>query len=207
MSSQTKQFALVRQGAGILLVSGLVGLAFNTLNPAGLSLEQPATASDDTGRAPAGPEGLYRVETLSARLVPSGGPEIAAADDRTSARPSPRVGSTAIPARTTWEKVAPLVERGEVVLVDSRPRLTFEAGHIPGAVNLPEKEVEEAISEFLATYLPPDTRLVIYCGNEKCASSAKLAAILSNDYGYDHVQYVPGGYLEWRRTRNQTPKR
>ena len=192
----------------ILLASAAVGLAYNALNPAGLSWRDPAPAEPAEPERAQASAGLYRVETISAHLVGSTQSNKPTAPARPAARPTisaprraPGASPIAAASQTTWEKVRPLVERGEVVLVDSRSRLSYEAGHIPGAVNLPEKEVESVIGEFLATHLPPDARLVIYCANVKCASSAKLAARLTNKYGYDQVQYVPGGYLEWLQNK------
>lgn len=208
-SSKINKGSLGIQVGLILLGSAAVGLAYNALNPAGLSWGD-STPGDPEAEEPA-LASLYRVETISARLVmlSGGSPTSApgAVPTVTSPQPTPGGRATATAVRTTWEKMQPLIERGKVVLVDSRSRLSYHAGHIPGAVNLPTQEIESEIGKFIATYLPPDARLLVYCSNAKCASSSKLAAMLTKDYGYDDVQYIPGGYLEWLQTQNREAKR
>ena len=59
-------------------------------------------------------------------------------------------------------------EAGEVVVVDVRPRLEFEAGHLPGAVSIPLDEVSQRISE-----LDPNTTVVAYCRGPYCVLAAQ----------------------------------
>jgi len=62
-------------------------------------------------------------------------------------------------------------EAGEVVVVDVRPRLEFEAGHLPGAVSIPLEELSQRISE-----LDPDTTVVAYCRGPYCVLAAEAVA-------------------------------
>lgn len=64
------------------------------------------------------------------------------------------------------------VQRGEVVVVDVRPRLEFEAGHLPGAVNVPLPELEQRLKEFSG-----DIEVVAYCRGRYC-----LMAYAAVDY-------------------------
>jgi rhodanese-related sulfurtransferase len=212
--SATNQRRLGIQAGLILLASVVVGFAYNALNPAGLRWKEPAPEPEAPAKelGVSSSAGRYHVETISARLI----------SIRDSAVDAPGVGSGAAPlalrpptsgaksgttaVRTSWATANVLVEQGEVVLVDSRQRFTFEAGHIPGAVNLPLKEVAKEIEKFAAAYPPPDTRLVVYCSNQSCSASSKLAALLTRDYGYREVQYVPGGYLEWLQAQGSERK-
>jgi rhodanese-related sulfurtransferase len=50
--------------------------------------------------------------------------------------------------------------RGDFVLLDARDRVSFDKGHIPGAVSLPAAEVEQRSNE-----LDPDREYVTYCWN------------------------------------------
>lgn len=191
------------QAGLILLASAVVGLAYNALNPVGLRLSARPQLEQSQARPLAEPAAsLYHVETVSARLIAAKEPTATLVSTNV---PLKGVSTAATAVRTTWEKAQRLVNRGEVVLVDSRSRVTYEAGHIPGAVSLPLKQVDSEISDFLVNHLPPDARLVVYCANAKCASSAKLSQILTKTYGYDEVQYVPGGYLEWLQFQNAKP--
>lgn len=84
-----------------------------------------------------------------------------------------------------------------MVLVDARPRTAFDAGHIPGAVSLPFKELQAGIISFMATH-PPNTPMAIYCANTSCGTSSQMATALTQTYQYQDVRYLPGGYQEWR---------
>jgi rhodanese-related sulfurtransferase len=60
---------------------------------------------------------------------------------------------------------------GEVIVVDVRPRLEFEAGHLPGAISIPLDELSQRISE-----LNPDTAVVAYCRGPYCVLAAQAVA-------------------------------
>lgn len=79
---------------------------------------------------------------------------------------------------------------GEVLVVDVRPRLEFEAGHLPGAVNIPLEELAGRISE-----LDQSATVVAYCRGPYCVMSAQAVAQLRRA-GLD-AQRLDGGTLEW----------
>src|ERR671934_2367913 len=56
------------------------------------------------------------------------------------------------------------LRKGDVVLVDVRPREEFAAGHITGARSIPLEELEDRLAE-----LPPDHEVVAYCRGPFCA--------------------------------------
>lgn len=60
---------------------------------------------------------------------------------------------------------------GQVVVVDVRPRLEFEAGHLPGAISIPLEEVAQRLAE-----LDPDTAVVAYCRGPYCVLAAQAVA-------------------------------
>ena len=62
---------------------------------------------------------------------------------------------------------------GEVVVVDVRPRVEFEAGHLPGALSIPLEELSHRLSE-----LDPDTSVVAYCRGPYCVLAAQAVAQL-----------------------------
>ena len=55
------------------------------------------------------------------------------------------------------------VESGEVVVLDVRPRLEFDAGHLPGALSMPLPELEQRLKE-----LPSNVNVVAYCRGRYC---------------------------------------
>ena len=80
---------------------------------------------------------------------------------------------------------------GEVVVVDVRPRLEFEAGHLPGAVSIPLDELSQRISE-----LNPDTAVVAYCRGPYCVLAAQ--AVAQFRAAGLHAERLAGGPPDWR---------
>jgi rhodanese-related sulfurtransferase len=104
------------------------------------------------------------------------------------------------PTPIRWPEVEALADRDGAVLVDARSRHAYEAAHIPGAVSLPNASAPAEIQAFIQKF-PPGTKLVIYCGNERCSLSRQLAFKLVHQYGYTDVRYMPGGIQEWQQAQ------
>lgn len=79
------------------------------------------------------------------------------------------------------------------VVVDCRSPQLYEAGHVPGAVNLPHRRIT---AETVAG-LPPDALLVTYCNGPHCNASTRGALRLA-DLGRS-VKEMPGGMDGWVR--------
>jgi rhodanese-related sulfurtransferase len=62
---------------------------------------------------------------------------------------------------------------GEVVVVDVRPRLEFDAGHLPGALSIPLEELSERLGE-----LDMNTTVVAYCRGPYCVMAAEAVTRL-----------------------------
>lgn len=91
------------------------------------------------------------------------------------------------------DALRPLLKDGKTLLVDARPREKFEIGELPGAINLPWKEIEDGEK------LPPPPRgrpIVVYCENVWCDSSLKLGQWLKAR-GYPDVALFVDGYEVW----------
>ena len=65
------------------------------------------------------------------------------------------------------------LRNGEVVLLDVRPRVEYETGHLPNAISIPVDELERRLSE-----LPPDKTIVAYCRGPYCVLSFEAVAQL-----------------------------
>lgn len=62
------------------------------------------------------------------------------------------------------------VER-DFVLLDVRSPELYAAGHVPGAISLPHRQISaERLAEF-----PPDTVFITYCAGPHCNGSTKAA--------------------------------
>ncbi|RHX81547.1 sulfurtransferase [Leptospira yasudae] len=61
----------------------------------------------------------------------------------------------------------------EVVLIDVRPSAEYAAGHFPGAISVPLKELESKIESF-----PKRKKIVAYCRGKYCVLSKEAVEIL-----------------------------
>jgi len=71
------------------------------------------------------------------------------------------------------------------LLVDVRDRDEFEAGHIPGAINLPLNQIRQRLAE-----LPRDREIWLYCGVGQRAYYA-TRVLMQNGFS---VRNLAGGY-------------
>jgi rhodanese-related sulfurtransferase len=88
------------------------------------------------------------------------------------------------------DELAWRLSRGEVVLVDVRPREEFEAGHIEGARSIPIDELEQRMAE-----LPADLEVVAYCRGPFCAYAHDAVRRLNN--AGHRAQRLDIGWPEW----------
>lgn len=80
---------------------------------------------------------------------------------------------------------------GLVTVLDVRPPDEFAAGHLPGAMNIPLKELEQRIQE-----LPRDLEVVAYCRGPYCVLAYEAVAQLRKQ-GYS-ARRLEEGFPEWR---------
>jgi ArsR family transcriptional regulator len=83
------------------------------------------------------------------------------------------------------------VAEGSVTLLDVRPADEFSQAHLPGAINLPLKELESRLAE-----IDPATEIVAYCRGPFCVLSFEAVRLL-RDQGYK-VRRLADGLPEWR---------
>jgi len=80
---------------------------------------------------------------------------------------------------------------GLVMVLDVRPADEFAAGHLPGAVNIPLKDLEARLAE-----LDPSQEIVAYCRGPYCILSFEAVAKLRAK-GF-RVRRLEDGLPEWR---------
>ncbi len=92
-----------------------------------------------------------------------------------------------------------MLEAGEgVTVLDVRSREAFDREHIPGAINLPHRE----ISEKTTADLPRDHLVVTYCDGIGCNASTKGALNMTR-LGF-RVRELLGGLDWWKRDGHPT---
>lgn len=83
-----------------------------------------------------------------------------------------------------------------VLLLDVRSQESWDQGHVPWALHMPAREIEQRHHE-----LPPpedDPQIVVYCWGPACNGSTKAALALSL-LGYRSVKEMIGGFEYWAR--------
>jgi rhodanese-related sulfurtransferase/DNA-binding transcriptional ArsR family regulator len=83
------------------------------------------------------------------------------------------------------------VNDGLVTVIDVRPREEYEAGHVPGAVNIPPTDLENHLKE-----LDPDQEIVAYCRGPHCVLAFNAVARLRAE-GMK-ARRMQDGFPEWK---------
>ena len=93
------------------------------------------------------------------------------------------------------------IDSGEAKLIDVRDPERYEAGHLPGSINVPsggsardahDAAYREAIEEAGAN---PHDRVILVCGEGN--RSARTADALRNEHGFTDVASIVGGSKLW----------
>ncbi len=83
------------------------------------------------------------------------------------------------------------LRRREIVLLDVRPEVEYQAAHIPDSLSIPLDELESRLHE-----LPTDREIVAYCRGPFCAMALEAVRILKR-HGFNSGR-IEDGLLEWR---------
>lgn len=116
-----------------------------------------------------------------------------------AAEPSPEnvVGATTVnvvQAKALWREGA--------TFIDPRSTSDWEAGRIPSAIHLDQKNKSLYNPEHLATLVPQkSTAIVAYCNAHACHRAAHLARDLVS-WGYSRVYYFRDGFPAWTAANN-----
>ena len=81
----------------------------------------------------------------------------------------------------------------DFVLIDSRPAAAYAAGHLPGAVSIPECSMKQNVN------LLPEKKsrlLIFYCGGEFCSMSTHASAEAAR-VGYTNIKVLKEGVPGW----------
>jgi rhodanese-related sulfurtransferase len=85
------------------------------------------------------------------------------------------------------------LDRGEVTVIDVRPRAEYDAGHIPGARSVPLDELDAALDDLDG--LDSDRAIVAYCRGPYCVYADQAVATLRRR-GLD-AHRLEDGLPEW----------
>jgi rhodanese-related sulfurtransferase/DNA-binding transcriptional ArsR family regulator len=98
------------------------------------------------------------------------------------------------------EDLESMIRNENVLLLDVRPSVEFEFGHITGALSVPMNELMEQLKN-----IKKDKDIIAYCRGPFCVLADEAVKILS-EQGYN-VRRLDEGYPEWKMKQlemNQT---
>jgi rhodanese-related sulfurtransferase len=223
---------ILGQIIAVVGLGAVLGFTFNSASPLGIrfgstpvapgpasappevSIQSAAVPSPERVVAPPVPP-QPRVVQVTERISVAPLPPVTAAVFPAPNQPVPTVQTQSVaaltppaaelnPAPTHWPEVKTWVAEGRAVLVDVRHTPMFQAGHIPGAISLPEISPPEAFRSFLDQQ-PTNLIVVVYCSSTSCSQSARVANRLVHEFKWPKVRYMTGGYQEYQQAELAKP--
>jgi len=104
----------------------------------------------------------------------------------------------------TVEQLMEMIDNGDLILlIDVREPSEFNAGYIPGAVNIPRGTLEFKIGnedfwDAAMLYMPEkDEPIILYC---RKGSRSILAVDAIEKLGYSNVKFLDDGWKKWEMT-------
>jgi len=91
----------------------------------------------------------------------------------------------------TAEQLQARLAQGNIVLLDVRPGVEYQSGHIRGATSIPVADLERRLSE-----LPKKKAIIAYCRGPYCVFADEAVRLLRTR-GY-RAQRLEVGFPEWR---------
>jgi len=105
------------------------------------------------------------------------------------------------PDITISEVKAAMASKQKIVLLDANGTESWQAGHIPGAIDFSAKEGK------LAKILPKDKEVLVvaYCGNPQCPAY-HAAAVAAKKLGYKNIKHLAAGIQGWKSAGEKIEK-
>jgi rhodanese-related sulfurtransferase len=105
--------------------------------------------------------------------------------------------STSVTPQVSTEELKHILAEGKIPVLDVRSAPEYALAHIPGSVNIYEKEVDQVLRAYPAKATP----LVFYCNGPYCGKSKRLSEELVKR-GYIGVRRYQLGLPVWRALGN-----
>lgn len=174
---------IISQIVAILLIASAVGAATNSIRPTSMpwiraersSTPVPVTITDSTPKE----------KTPDASPASTG----SAAN---AAQPAP---AAPLPGQLTAEDILLHLKNGSARFVDAREQHEWVEGHFRGAIHIPASAIYASIDRVVRE-VPPNEKLIVYCGGGDCEASHHVADALKNDFKYQDVTVYVKGWQE-----------
>ncbi len=85
-----------------------------------------------------------------------------------------------------------LFDAGTAIFVDVRSGSAYSAGHIPGALTITSRDLEERLKDL------PESAVIIAYGDAERPESGQRGAQIFMELGYPRVIALEGGFQAWR---------
>lgn len=142
-------------------------------------------------------QGIPQADALAPPIAPGG-----VADPLT-----PFPGEFREDVLSTLDEMTTTLEDEQVLLIDTRSSEAYDAGHLPGAVNVPAtdnfvegspywRDAASLHELYAAAGVTPEARIITY---GDAGPGAAMAYVTLRVLGYDDVSLYPGGWDEWSR--------
>jgi len=94
------------------------------------------------------------------------------------------------PGAIRYEDAAAL----DVIWLDARSAEDYAKGHIEGAIHFDEGDWSDALGELMQAWLPDPRPIIIYCADEACGTSKRVAEQLRDDLPEAEIYHLKGGW-------------
>lgn len=91
------------------------------------------------------------------------------------------------------ELITSMGSNKDLILIEALPKNYYEAGHIPGAININVQELEDLYKKL---GLHENQTIITYCASRTCKNSHTVADILGQK-GFKNVYCYVGGKQDW----------
>ena len=214
------------QLAGLAAVAAAIALTFNAARPKGLVLTRTYFGAAGSAvrqasggvvdRPHADPGGDSAVASDSTPLTGNGPADEPGSDDDlppdadsddSSADGDYRIGDhgfyevTFVQAARLFED--PATQTQDFLFVDARDDDSFDAGHIPGALQIDHYYIEQYLPDVLPAAFTAQ-KVIVYCNGGKCEDSILVCNdLLDESVEWENLLLFKGGWKEW--TANHMP--
>ncbi len=91
-----------------------------------------------------------------------------------------------------------ILDNPDMAIIDSRKKLEYVKGHIENAVSLLDTEMTQQNLKNIVTN--KKNAILFYCNGVRCLRSSN-AIIKAQDWGYNNIYWIRGGWKEWSEKR------
>ena len=95
------------------------------------------------------------------------------------------------------DELESMIKNENILLLDVRPSIEYEFGHITGAISVPMNELMEQLKS-----ISKDKEIIAYCRGPFCVLADEAVKLL-NEQGYN-VRRLDEGYPEWKMKQLET---